>query len=261
MGSFFHPTSIVSPKAQMGENVKIGPFTIIEDDVIIGDDTEILSNVYIANGTIIGNNCAIYPGVVIATKPQDLKFSNIPTKVIIGDNNEIREYSTIHRGTQETEATIIGNNNLIMAYTHIAHDCRIGNNNIFANVVQLAGHVHVEDWVVFGGVSKVVQFCRIGSHAMVGGDVKVAKDIAPFTLVADNPPKVCGINKIGLRRRGFLPELIKEIDNFYKIVFYSGLNITDGINKYLQLQNNDTVPPEIIHSIEFIRNSRRGVYR
>ncbi|MGQ9819343.1 MAG: acyl-ACP--UDP-N-acetylglucosamine O-acyltransferase [Candidatus Kapaibacteriales bacterium] len=261
MSSFFHPTSIVSPKAQIGENVKIGPFTIIEDDVIISDNTEVYSNVFISNGAIIGRNCKIYPGVIIGTKPQDLKFNNEPTKVIIGDNNEIREYSTIHRGTQSTGATIIGNNNLIMAYTHIAHDCRVGSNNVFANLVQLSGHVHVEDWVVFGGVSKVVQFCKIGSHAMVGGDVKVAKDIAPFTLVADNPPKVYGINKIGLRRRGFPPELVKEIDYFYKIVFHSGLNNTDGINKYLQLRDNETIPSEIIHSIEFIRNSQRGVYR
>lgn len=261
MSSFFHPTSIVSPKAQIGQNVKIGPFTIIEDDVIIGDNTEIFSSVYIANGAVIGKNCAIYPGVVIATKPQDLKFNNTSTKVIIGDNNVIREYSTIHRGTQATGATIIGDNNLIMAYTHIAHDCRIGSNNVFANLVQLAGHVHVEDWVVFGGVSKVVQFCKIGSHAMVGGDVKVAKDIAPFTLVADNPPRVSGINKIGLRRRGFPLELVKEIDYFYKIVFHSGLNNTDGINKYLQLRNGHTLSPEIVHCIEFIRNSQRGVYR
>lgn len=261
MSIVIHPTAIVSPKAQIGENVKIGAFTIIEDDVSIGKNTEIFSSVYIANGAEIGNNCIIFPGVVIATKPQDLKFKNAPTKVIIGDNNVIREYVTIHRGTQATGVTTIGNNNLLMAYTHIAHDCCVGDNNVFANVVQLGGHVHVEDWVVIGGVVKVHQFCNIGAHAMIGGDVKITKDVAPFTLVGENPPKVDGINKIGLRRRGFSQELIKEIEEFYKLVFHSGLNNTDGIQKYLELRSNSNIPPEIIHCIEFIQNSQRGVYR
>lgn len=261
MGTFIHPTAIVSSKAKLGENVKIGPFTIIEDDVVIEDNTEIFSNVYIANGTVIGSGCTIYPGVVIATKPQDLKFNNAPTKVLIGNNNEIREYVTIHRGTQTTGATIIGNNNLLMAYSHIAHDCRIGNNNVLANVVQLAGHVHIEDWVVIGGVVKIHQFCKIGAHSMIGGDVKVTKDVAPFTLVGENPPKVDGINKIGLRRRGFSEEIIKEINVFYKILFHSGLNNTDGIKRYLELRNGLSIPPEINHCIEFITNSQRGIYR
>ncbi|MFN3307397.1 MAG: UDP-N-acetylglucosamine O-acyltransferase, partial [Candidatus Kapaibacteriota bacterium] len=147
-----HPTSIVSTKAQIDDNVKIGPYCIIEDNVTIGEGTELISNVYLANGANIGKNCLLFPGAVISTKPQDLKYNGAPTTVIIGDNNEIREYATIHRGTQHTGATIIGNNNLIMAYTHIAHDCKVGNNNIFSNVVQLAGHVLIGDWVVIGGV-------------------------------------------------------------------------------------------------------------
>lgn len=255
-----HPTAIVSPKAQIDDNVKIGPFTIIEDDVHIHEGTEIISNAYIANGATIGKNCLIFPGVVISTKPQDLKYDNSPTKTVIGDNNEIREYVTIHRGSQATGVTIVGNNNLIMAYSHIAHDCRIGDYNVLANVVQLAGHVHIEDWVVIGGVVKIHQFCKIGCHAMVGGDVKITKDIAPYTLVGENPPKVDGINKIGLKRRGFSPEVIKEIEEFYKMVFHSGLNNTDGINKYLELHPNGILP-EIQHCIEFIQKSQRGVYR
>lgn len=255
-----HPTAIVSPKAQIDDNVSIGPYCIIEDDVVIGSGTELIANVYLANGSIIGRNCLLFPGVVISTKPQDLKYDNSPTKVIIGDNNEIREYTTIHRGTQATGKTVIGSNNLLMAYTHIAHDCRVGNNNIFANVVQLAGHVVVEDWVVLGGVVKIHQFCKIGAHAMVGGDVKVTKDIAPFTLVGENPPKVDGINKIGLKRRGFPPEVIKEIESFYNLVFRSGYNNTDGIKKYLEAHPNGILP-EIKHCIEFIQLSQRGVYR
>lgn len=255
-----HPTAIVSPKAQIDDNVVIGPYCVIEDDVFIASGTELIANVYLANGSIIGKNCLLFPGVVISTKPQDLKYDNSPTKVIIGDNNEIREYATIHRGTQATGKTVIGNNNLLMAYTHIAHDCRVGSNNIFANVVQLAGHVVVEDWVVLGGVVKIHQFCKIGAHAMVGGDVKVTKDIPPFTLVGENPPKVDGINKIGLKRRGFPIEVIKEIENFYNLVFRSGYNNTDGIKKYLETHPNGILP-EIQHCIEFIQMSQRGVYR
>ncbi len=255
-----HPTAIISPKAVISDNVKIGPYCIVEDDVQIDEGTELISNVYLANGAIIGKNCILYPGVVIATKPQDIKFDNSQTKVIIGNNNEIREYSTIHRGTQTTGLTIIGNNNLFMAYTHIAHDCRIGDNNIFANVVQLAGHVHIENWVILGGVVKVHQFCKIGSHAMVGGDVKVTKDIAPFTLVGENPPKVDGINKIGLKRRGFSSEVIKEIDSFYRLIFHSCYNNSDGIKKYLET-HPDGILSEIQYCIDFIQSSTRGVYR
>ncbi|MEJ5286931.1 MAG: Acyl-[acyl-carrier-protein]--UDP-N-acetylglucosamine O-acyltransferase [Candidatus Kapaibacterium sp.] len=255
-----HPTAIVSSKAKIEDNVKIGPYCIINDDVYISEGTELIANVYLDNGAQIGKNCLLFPGATIATKPQDLKYDNSPTKAIIGDNNEIREFVTIHRGTQHTGATIVGNNNLIMAYCHIAHDCRVGNNNIFANVVQLAGHVTVEDWVVIGGVVKVHQFCKIGAHAMVGGDVKVTKDIPPYTLVADNPAKVNGINKVGLKRRGFTQEVIKELENFYKLIFHSGFNNTDGIQKYIETHPNGILP-EIQHCIEFIKSSERGVYR
>jgi UDP-N-acetylglucosamine acyltransferase len=255
-----HSTAIVSPKARIEDNVKIGPFCFINDDVYISEGTELISNVYLDNGAQIVRNCLLFPGAVVATKPQDLKYDNSPTKAIIGDNNEIREFVTIHRGTQHTGATIVGNNNLIMAYSHIAHDCRVGNNNILANVVQLGGHVLVEDWVVIGGVVKIHQFCRIGAHAMIGGDVRVVKDIAPFTLVGENPARVSGINKIGLKRRGFPDDVIKEIDNFYRLIFHSGLNNSDGIRKYIENHPNGILP-EIQHCIEFIQSSERGVYR
>ncbi|MCX7880374.1 MAG: acyl-ACP--UDP-N-acetylglucosamine O-acyltransferase [Ignavibacteria bacterium] len=255
-----HPSAIISKNALIDENVTIGPYVIIEDDVIISSGTEILAYSYISKGTKIGKNCLIFQGVVIGTKPQDLKYDNSPTNVIIGDNNEIREYVTIHRGTQSTYCTKIGNNNFLMAYSHIAHDCKMGDNNILANAVQLGGHVQVEDWVVMGGVVKVHQFCRIGCHSMIGGDVKVTKDVAPYTLIGENPPKVDSINKIGLRRRGFPDETINEINKFYKILLRSGLNNTDGIKKYLELNNNNILP-EIRHCIEFIQSSQRGIYR
>lgn len=253
-----HPTAIISKKARIGQNVKIGAFTIIEDDVEIGDNTEIRSNVVLANGARIGKDCRICNGAVIATEPQDLKFKNEPTVAIVGDRTVIREYVTINRGTTNTGQASVGSDCLIMTYSHIAHDCHVGNNVIMSNVTQLAGHVTIEDWVITGGVVKVHQFCKIGCHCMIGADVKIVKDVAPFLLVGTNPPKVDGVNKIGLSRRGFSSELIKEIDEFYRILFRSKYNTSSGISKF---KERASIAPEIQHSIEFIESSERGVYR
>lgn len=253
-----HNTAIVSSKAQLGKNVKIGAFTIIEDDVEIGDNTEIRSSVVIANGSRIGNNCVIFPSAVIGTEPQDLKFDGRKTLAIIGDRTVIREYVTIHRGTHATGMTTVGNDCLIMAYCHIAHDCHVGDNVIMSNVAQIAGHVTIEEWAILGAFAKVHQFCTIGCHSMIGGDVKVVKDVAPYTLIGREPPKVEGINKIGLRRRGFSDKTIKEIESFYNLILNSGLNNRDGISKYVE---KNSISPEIKHCIEFIELSSRGIYR
>lgn len=253
-----HNTAIVSSKAQIGKNVTIGPFTIIEDDVEIGDNTEIRSSVVIANGSRIGNNCVIFPSAVIGTEPQDLKFDGRKTLAIIGDRTIIREFVTIHRGTHATGMTTVGSDCLIMAYCHIAHDCHVGDNVIMSNVAQIAGHVTIEEWAILGAFAKVHQFCSIGCHSMIGGDVKVVKDVAPYTLIGREPPKVEGINKIGLRRRGFSDTQIKEIESFYNFILNSGLNNRDGISKYVE---NNSISPEIKHCIEFIELSSRGIYR
>lgn len=253
-----HNTAIVSSKAQIGKNVTIGPFTIIEDDVEIGDNTEIRSSVVIANGSRIGNNCVIFPSAVIGTEPQDLKFDGRKTLAIIGDRTIIREFVTIHRGTHATGMTTVGSDCLIMAYCHIAHDCHVGDNVIMSNVAQIAGHVTIEEWAILGAFAKVHQFCSIGCHSMIGGDVKVVKDVAPYTLIGREPPKVEGINKIGLRRRGFSDTKIKEIESFYNFILNSGLNNRDGISKYVE---NNSISPEIKHCIEFIELSSRGIYR
>ena len=256
--NLIHKTAIISDKAIIGKNVKIGSNTIIEDDVIIGDNCEIRSNVVIANGARIGNNNTIGYGTVIATEPQDLKFEGEKTYVFIGDNNIIREYVTINRGTKATGKTVLGNNCFIMAYCHIAHDCAVGNNVIMANVTQLAGHVHIDDWVITGGVVKIHQFSKIGCHAMIGADVKVTKDVPPYVLVGTNPPKIDGINKIGLKRRGFSPEVIKKIEAFYKTILWSGFNIQDGIKK---IYEQGDISEEIKLCIDFIQSSERGIYR
>ncbi|MFC2131621.1 acyl-ACP--UDP-N-acetylglucosamine O-acyltransferase [Bacteroidota bacterium] len=254
----FHPTAIISDKAVIGDNVKIGPFSIINDDVEIGDNTEIQSSVVLADGARIGKDCLVCHGTVIATEPQDLKFGGEKSLAVIGDRTILREYVTVNRGTKATGRAIVGEDCFLMAYSHIAHDCVVGNNVIIANVTQLAGHVHIDDWAIIGGVVKVHQFCRIGCHVMVGADVKVAKDIPPYTLVGSIPPKIDGINKIGMRRRGFSKELIREIEEFYYTLFHSGMNNKDGIKKFLE---RPVVSDEIKACIKFIEESDRGIYR
>jgi UDP-N-acetylglucosamine acyltransferase len=254
----FHPTAIVSDKAKIGENVKIGAFSIIEDDVEIGDNTEIRTSVYLSDGARIGKDCLICTGTVIATEPQDLKFGGEKTLAIVGDRTVLREYVTVNRGTKATGKASVGEDCFIMAYSHVAHDCVVGNNVVIANATQLAGHVHIDDWATIGGVVKVHQFCHIGCHTMVGADVKIAKDVPPYTLVGSIPPKIDGVNKIGLKRRGFSRELIQEIEEFYFTILHSGLNNKDGIRKFLE---RPVVSKEIKSCIEFIETSDRGIYR
>jgi UDP-N-acetylglucosamine acyltransferase len=254
-----HPTAIVSEKAEIGSNVEIGPYTIVDDDVVIGNDVEIQSHVLITNGARIGNSCKIFKGVVVANTPQDLKFDGKPTLAIIKDNSTIREFVTIHRGTHATGKTTVGSNCLIMAYSHIAHDCLLGDNVIMANSTQLAGHVHVEDYVIFGGATLVHQFSFVGCHSMIQGGSKITKDVPPYTLIGKEPPKVEGLNKIGLKRRGFTDLEIQSIEDFYQIILHSGFNVSQGISEYLK----DTPEPidKVQHCIEFIKQSQRGIFR
>jgi UDP-N-acetylglucosamine acyltransferase len=254
-----NPLAIVSDKAIIGNNVEIGPFSIIEDDVEIGNNTKIRSHVQLANGARIGSDCLICNGVVIATEPQDLKFKGEQTFAVVGDRTVIREYCTINRATSETNYTIVGNDCLIMAYCHVAHDCKLGDKIIMANVVQMGGHVKIESNAFIGGAVKIHQFCRIGCHAMIGADSMIVKDVPPYTLIGNVPLKIEGLNKIGLKRKGFSSELISELDYFYKIILNSGFNNQDGLRKYLI--EHDNIPEEVKHCIEFIQNSPRGIYR
>ena len=254
-----HPSAVVSKKAEIGNNVSIGPFSLIEDDVVIGNDVNIHSHVLIASGARIGNNIQIFKGAVIANPPQDLKFDGRPTLAIIRDNTTIREFVTIHRGTHATGQTTVDTHCLIMAYSHIAHDCYIGKNVIMANSTQLAGHVNVEDWVIFGGGALVHQFSFIGCHSMIQGGSKITKDVPPYVLLGKEPPRVEGLNKIGLKRRGFSDSDIESIEGFYHTILQSGLNISDGIQKFRDKHN---VTNEYVeHCIEFINNSQRGIFR
>ncbi len=258
MSTEIHPSAIVSPKARLGSNVRVGALAVIEDDVEIGDDTEIMMHAVLLDGTRIGSQSLIYPGAVIGAKPQDLKFHGQKTFAIVGDRTTVRECVTINRASH-TESVRVGDDCLIMAYSHIAHDCEVGNNVVIANAVQLGGHVQIGDWVVLGGVSKVHQFCRVGKHAMVAADAMVTKDIPPYVLSGRNPVNVEGINKIGLSRRGFSAERISEIDQFVTHAFFSGLNMSDGIASYEAA--NSHPGQDVLDMISFIRQSKRGVIR
>ena len=254
-----HNTAIVSEKAQIGKNAEIGPFSIIEDDVIIGDNVKIKNNVLISNGARIGNDCEFHTGAIVSTDPQDLKYAGEDTYTHIGDETVVREYASINKGTVETGNTKIGKNCLIMAYCHVAHDCYISDNVIISNMTQLAGHVIIDEWVVLGGVVKVHQFSKIGKHSMIGADTKIVKDVPPFTLVGRQPPQVEGVNKIGLRRRGFDKNIIKNLEVFYDTVLFSGYNNKDGMEEYLKF--NPEPCTEVNTCISFIKESTRGIYR
>lgn len=252
-----HPSAIISPAVEIGEDVEIGPYAIIEGNVKIGNNCKIGPLVHIQGNTEIGEGCKIFTGAIIGSIPQDLKYKGGKTYLKIGKNNVIREFVTINLATSEGEETVIGDNNLLMAYSHIAHNCKIGNNVIIANGGTLAGHVVVEDYAIIGGLVGIHQFCKIGKHSIIGGCSKVTMDIIPFIVADGHPARPYGINIIGLKRRNFSDEKINILKNVYKIIFKSGLNITDALKKLEELSHFE----EVKDIIEFIKNSERGIAR
>lgn len=249
----------IHPEASVAPDVVVEPFAVIQADVQIGEGTWIGSNAVIMSGARIGRNCQIFPGAVISAPPQDLKYKGEPSTVTVGDNTIIRECVTLNRGTAlDKNTTQIGQNCLLMAYVHVAHDCIIGDSVIIANSVQLAGHIEVQDYVFIGGTSAVHQFVKIGSHAMVSGGSLVRKDVPPFIKAAREPLSYCGINTIGLRRRGFSNDKINEIQEIYRHIYLKGLNNADA----LELIEADISPsPERDEVLHFIRSSERGIMR
>jgi len=252
------PLAYVDPQAKIADNVVIEPFVTIHKNVEIGEGTWIGSNVTIFEGARIGKNCKIFPGAVISAIPQDLKFNGEDTTTMIGDNVTIRECATINRGTTANKYTKVGNNCLIMAYTHVAHDCVIGENCILANSVQLAGHVTVGDWAIVGGTSAVHQFVNIGAHVIISGGSLVRKDVPPFTKAAREPLSYEGVNSIGLRRRGFPPEKISEVQEIYRILYLRGYNNTKALS-IIEAEMPATKERDEI--ISFIRDTDRGVMK
>lgn len=230
----------MSPKAQIGKNVTIDAFAYIDDNVIIGD------------------NCHVFPSAVIGAVPQDLKYKGEETWTIIGDNCVLREFVTVHRGTASKGKTVIGNNNLIMAYCHVAHDCVLHNNIIMSNATQLAGEVEVDDFAIIGGGTLVHQFSHIGSHVMIQGGSKINKDIPPYIIAAREPIAYCGINSVGLNRRGFTPEQIHTIQEAYRLIYQGGMIVSQALDTIEATMPQTLERDAILH---FIRNSERGIVR
>jgi UDP-N-acetylglucosamine acyltransferase len=253
-----HPTAIVSPDAKLSEGVEIGPYCIVGENVKIGRNTKLVSHVVIEESEI-GQNCSVYPFATIGLPPQDLKYRGEKTRVRIGNNNILREYINIHRASVGGEGvTVIGHDNFLMAYVHIAHDCVIGNNVIMANATTLAGHVVVEDFVFIGGLVAVHQFARVGAYSMIGGFSAIPQDIPPYTTAAGERARLYGLNTVGLKRRNFSDATISDLKKAYKILFRSKLTLKEAIEK---VKHDLGRSEEVKNLIEFIDKNKRGICR
>lgn len=248
--------AVVSPAAEIGPNVRIDPFVVVEEDVRIGEGTRLHAHVHVRAGTTIGRDCQLFTGAAVGSDPQDLKFGGEATQVVIGDRTTVREYSTIHRGTIATGKTVVGSDCLLMAYTHVAHDCRVGDHVILANGVQLGGHAEIGDWAILGGLVGVHQFERVGAHAMVGFGTRIVKDVPPYVLAGNEPLGFSGVNVVGLKRRGFNSESIERIREAYRMIYQAGMNIGDGVRTVEEFYPDDD---EVTLIVDFIRSSQRGV--
>ncbi|MBP5677709.1 MAG: acyl-ACP--UDP-N-acetylglucosamine O-acyltransferase [Bacteroidales bacterium] len=246
----------LNPNAKIGKDVTISNFTTIYEDVEIGDGTWIGPNVTIFPGARIGKNCKIFPGSVIAAVPQDLKFAGEYTTVEIGDGNVIRECCTINRGTAASGKTVIGNNNLLMAYVHVAHDCVMGNNCVLANNATLAGHIILGDYVILGGKTACLQFIHIGSHVITQGGALIDKDIPPFVKAARYPIQYCGVNSLGLQRRGFSRESINNITDIYRYIFVKGIPLTEAVEQVKEKYGNTDEGKQVL---AFIGGANTGL--
>ena len=254
-----HPTAIVAPDAELADDVKVGPYTVIGSRVQIGAGSEIGAHAIVKGPTVIGANNRIYPFASVGDDPQDKKYAGEGTRLEIGDNNTIREYCTINRGTAGGEGvTRIGKNCLFMAYTHVAHDCQLGDELIFANGAMLAGHVHIGDWVILSAFVAVHQFCRVGAHAFISGYGGIRQDVLPYVLITGNDPKPRGINSEGLKRRGFSPEQIQNLKEAYRLIFRSGERLAVAQEKLSALAPDR---PELRIIVEFLEQSERGITR
>lgn len=250
-----HPTAVIDPSAEIGQNVSVGAYSIIGRNTHIGDDTQIDAHVVIDENTTLGENCKVMSGAVLGGAPQDYKFKNESTYLRIGSGNIIRECVTIHRASGEGEATIIGNDNMLMAYCHVGHNCVLGNNITMANMVGISGHTIVEDKVVFGGIVGVHQKLRVGKLAMIGGFSKVVQDVPPFSMVDGRPTRVCDLNVIGLRRNNVTAKVRADLKQAYKILYRSNFNMSQALEVIeTELEPSD----ELQYLLDFIRNIRLG---
>ena len=253
-----HPTACVHPSAELGAHVNIGEFAVIEAGSRIGTSCRIGAHAIVDGYTTLGEKCRVFPGAAVGLEPQDLKFAGERTYLRIGDRTVIREFATLNVATSPEEATVVGTDCLLMAYSHVAHNCTVGNHVIMANSANLAGHVVVEDYVTVGGVTAVHQFARMGCHSFIGGGSRIPQDVAPYTLVAGNPVRLAGLNLIGLKRRGFDAETLEALELAFRFVFRSKLLVGDA-----RARARDQVPhlPEVVRFLDFVEPSRRGITR
>jgi UDP-N-acetylglucosamine acyltransferase len=253
-----HPLAYIHPDANLATNVKVDPFSVIHPNVHIGDGTWIGSNVTIMEGARIGKNCRIFPGAVVSAVPQDKKFAGEKTTAEIGDNTTIREFVTVNRGTIDKGKTVVGDNCLIMAYCHVAHDCMVGNNVILSNNTQLAGHVNIGDWASIGGMCAVHQFVKIGQHCFISGGSLVGKDVPPYIKAGRTPLSYGGVNSVGLKRRGFTNPQINQILDVYRIIYNKGLNTSQAMEF---IEEEMPASDERDEILTFIRDSGRGIIK
>ena len=254
-----HPTAIIHANAKLGANVSVGPYTIIGEHVEIGDNTWVGPHVVINGHTRIGRDNRIFQFASLGEVPQDKKYAGEPTRLEIGDRNTIREFCTFNLGTaQDVGVTRIGNDNWIMAYVHIAHDCQVGNNTTFANNSQLAGHVHIDDWAILGGFTGVHQFCRVGAHCMTAVGTVILQDVPPYIMAAGNTASPYGLNAEGLKRRGFSPEALQALKRAYRTLYKSGLMLEEA---RVKLEEEARMHPEVQRFLDFLSVSKRGIIR
>ena len=250
------PAARVHPEAELGRGVDVGPWAILGPRVRIGDGTVIGPRVLVERDTVVGESCTLANGAVLGTDPQDLKYQGEESFLEVGDRTVIREFATLNRGTAASGRTVVGSDCLVMAYAHVAHDCVIGNHVVLANAVNMAGHVLIEDWAIVGGLTPIHQFVRIGAHAFVGGGSRVAQDVPPYCRVAGNPPRLYGLNTVGLERRGASDEVRAGLKAAYRILFQSSLNVSQALTR----AEAEAPPiPEVRHLLEFVRRSERGI--
>jgi len=256
--NYISKNAVVSSKAQIGDNVTIKHFAVIDDDVIIGDNVEIHSGVQVENGARIESGCKIYTGAVVSCIPQDLKFAGEYTTIEIGENTSVREYCTLNRGTNVSKKTIIGKNCLLMAYVHVAHDAKLGDHVILANGTSLGGHVHVQDWAIIGGLVGVHQFVKVGEHSFIAFSSRITQDVPPYILAGGSPLNYKGLNLVGLKRRGFSEETIRHIKQAYNFIYGSKYNISDALKAI-----KDSIPntEEVMKILDFVSTSERGIIR
>lgn len=253
-----HPTAIIHPTAKLGKDVSVGPYAVIDAETEIGDGCQIGAHATVHRYTHLGKNCKLYPGCSIGAEPQDLKFAGEVTHTWIGDNCTFRECATVNRGCGIDSETRIGSNCLMMAYTHVAHNCIVGDNVIMSNVATLAGHVVVEDRAVIGGLAAVHQFTHIGRNAMIGGMARIAQDVPPFMICAGDPAVVSGLNSVGISRAGISPAEVSELKKAFRILYMRGLKLDEAL---AQMENDLTQYETLQHLIKFLKAAERGIIR